>query len=163
MGLAFAPRQSLTKGRPSGQTPDVIRRSSSLGFVSAVAASAVAVAGFVSVGASSARAATVLNVDLATTIRPVTHAASGSLYGVLETQPADVTALIAPLHPFMFNNPAADVQQPIGDAIKVATRLAPVGGKVTIRLADWFPSWPYAFTNITDWFDKIGQTVSKRK
>ena len=108
-------------------------------------------------------ATTVLTVDLSTTVRPVTHAASGSLYGVLETQPADVNGLVAPLHPNVFNNPAADVQQPIGDAIDVAGRLAPIGGKVSIRLADWFPGWPYQFTSMTDWFDKLGQTVSRRK
>jgi len=120
---------------------------------------------FFAVWLSSAAAypATVLTVDLSTTVRPVTHVASGSLYGVLETQPADVNGLIAPLHPNVFNNPASDVQQPIGDAIVVAGRVAAIGGKVSIRLADWFPSWPYAFTTTTDWFSKIGQTVSRRK
>jgi MYXO-CTERM domain-containing protein len=106
---------------------------------------------------------TLLTVDLSSTVRPVGHVASGSLYGALETQPADVNGLIAPLHPNVFNNPAADVQQPIGDAIVVAGRVAPLGARVSIRLADWFPSWPYAFTNMTDWFTKIGQTVSRRK
>jgi hypothetical protein len=110
-----------------------------------------------------AHSATLLTVDLSTTVRPVTHVASGSLYGALETQPADVNGLIAPLHPNVFNNPAADVQQPIGDAIVVAGRVAPLGARVSIRLADWFPSWPYAFTNMTDWFNKLGQTVSRRK
>lgn len=112
---------------------------------------------------ATAHATTVLTVDLSTTVRPVTHAAGGSLYGVLETQPADVNGLIAPLHPNVFNNPASDVQQPIGDAIVVAARVASVGGKVSVRLADWFPGWPYKFTSMTDWFDKIGQTVSRRK
>jgi hypothetical protein len=107
-------------------------------------------------------AATKLTVDLATTTGPVTHAASGSLYGVTEKLPADVMALIAPLHPKMFNNPAADEQQPIGDAIVVAGRLAPVGALVTIRLADWFKGF-YTFTTMADWFDKLGQTVSRRK
>ena len=88
--------------------------------------------------AAPARAVTTLTVDLSAPIGPVTHAASGSLYGVLETQPADVMGLIAPLHPKMFNNPAADVQQPVGDAIVVAGRVAPIGATVTIRLADWF-------------------------
>jgi len=37
----------------------------------------------VPVFSSPAEAATVLNVDLSMTIRQVTHAASGSLYGVL--------------------------------------------------------------------------------
>jgi hypothetical protein len=117
----------------------------------------------VGLGSGAAHGTTQLAVDLSSTVRPVTHVASGSLYGVLETQPADVTALIAPLHPNVFNNPAADVQQPIGDAIVVAGRLAPIGARVSIRLADWFPSWPYAFTNMTDWLNKVGQTASRRK
>jgi len=107
-------------------------------------------------------AATKLTVDLGTTNGPVTHAASGSLYGVTEKLPADVMALIAPLHPRMFNNPAADEQQPVGDAIVVAGRLAPTGALVTIRLADWFKGF-YTFTTMADWFDKLGQTVSRKK
>jgi hypothetical protein len=62
----------------------------------------------------------------------------------------------------MFTNPAADVQQPVGDAIVVANRVAPTGAMVTIRLADWFTGF-YTFTNMTDWFDKIGQTVSRKQ
>src|SRR5439155_582547 len=95
--------------------------------------------------------------------RTITRAASVSLYRLLEKQPADIAALLAPLHPNMFNNPAADIQQPIGDAIVVAGRVAALGAKVTIRLADWFPGWPYNFTSMTDWFDKLGQTVSRRQ
>jgi hypothetical protein len=106
--------------------------------------------------------ASTLTVDLSAPIRPVTHAASGSLYGVTETKPADVTGLIGPLHPNVFTNPASDVQQPVGDAIVVAGRLAPVGGKVMIRLADWFPGF-YTFSSMTDWFDKIGKTVTRKK
>jgi hypothetical protein len=53
----------------------------------------------------AADAATTLTVDLSMPIRDVTHAASGSLYGVTETLPADVNGLIAPLHPYVFNNP----------------------------------------------------------
>ena len=112
---------------------------------------------------ASSRAATALTVDLGTKLGPVTHVASGSLYGVLETQPADVMGLIAPLHPNVFNNPASDVQQPIGDAIVVAGRVAAIGGRVSIRLADWLPGWPYTFKSMSDWLDKVGQTVSRRK
>ena len=130
------------------------RRSPARGFVFALA---------LGLTPAVAQAATLLTVDLSTTVRPVSHVASGSLYGALETQPADVNGLIAPLHPNVFNNPAADVQQPIGDAIAAAGRVAPLGARVSIRLADWFPSWPYAFTSMTDWFNKLGQTVSRRK
>jgi hypothetical protein len=113
-------------------------------------------------GAAPAQAETSLSVDLSATLGPATHVASGSLYGVTETSPADVNALIAPLHPNMFTNPAANVQQPVGDAIVVAGRLAPTGARVTVRLADWFKGF-YTFTSMADWFDKIAQTVNRRK
>lgn len=103
-----------------------------------------------------------LAVDLSTPLGPVTHAASGSLYGITETLPGDVDALIAPLRPNMFTNPAADVQQPVGDAIVVAGRLAPIGARVTIRLADWLKGF-YTFTSMSDWFDKLTETVRRRK
>jgi hypothetical protein len=112
--------------------------------------------------APSARATTTLSVDVSTSLHPVTHAASGSLYGLTEKTPADLNALVAPLMPNVFNNPAADVQQPVGDAIVVAGRVAPLGARVSIRLADWFPNWPYRFTTMNDWFDKLGQTVSRK-
>ncbi len=109
------------------------------------------------------QADTTLTVDLGTTLRPATRVASGSLYGVTENLPADIDALIAPLRPNMFTNPAENVQQPRGDAILVAERLAPIGARVTIRLADWLPGWPYQFTNMTDWLDKVGQTVARKQ
>jgi len=108
------------------------------------------------------QAATSLTVDLSAPIGPAMHVASGSLYGVTETLPADVNAWIAPLHPRMFTNPAANVQQPIGDAILVAGRVASTGALVTIRLADWLKGF-YTFTSMTDWLDKVGQTVSRKK
>ncbi len=113
--------------------------------------------------ARSASATTTLTVDLSTTIRGVTHAASGSLYGVTETLPADVTGLIAPLQPNVFNNPAAvgaGRQQPVGDAIVVAGRVAAAGGRVSIRLADWWPGF-YTFTTMADWFADIQTTVTR--
>lgn len=106
-----------------------------------------------------------LTVDLSKPIGPAKHLANGSLYGVIETKPADVQTLIEPLHPNMFTNPAASgpgLQQPVGDAIVVAGRVAPAGATVTIRLADWFPGW-YSFTNMTDWLSKVDQTVARRK
>ncbi len=109
-----------------------------------------------------ATATTTLSVDLSSTLHPATHAASGSLYGLTEKVPADLNTLVAPLSPNVFNNPAADVQQPVGDAIVVAGRVASLGARVSIRLADWFPGWPYKFTTMNDWFDKLGQTVSRK-
>lgn len=121
---------------------------------------AVAAAGTLRAGASAAE--TTLVVDLAAPLGPATHVASGSLYGVTESLPADVAGLLAPLRPRMFVNPAANVQQPVGDAISVAARVASTGATVTIRLADWLRGF-YTFTTMPDWLDKVGQTVSRRK
>src|SRR5579872_7134079 len=127
-----------------------------------VAGACLAAAGL---AASPARATTTVTVDLSTPIGPVTHAANGSLYGVIEQKPADLANLLAPLHPNMFNNPAvagSGYQQPVGDAIVVAGRVAPYGATVTIRFADWFPGC-YSFSNMTDWEDKIKTTISRKK
>lgn len=116
--------------------------------------------------ATRAEATTTLTVDLSSTIGPAKHVASGSLYGVTESLPADVTGLIAPLRPAMFTNPAvagSGKQQPVGGAIAVATRIASTGGTVTLRLADWLPGWPYTFTNMTDWLDKVTQTYTSKQ
>jgi hypothetical protein len=114
--------------------------------------------------ATAAGATTTLTVDLSTPIGPVHHAANGSLYGVIEQKPADLAMLLSPLHPNMFNNPAvagSGYQQPVGDAIVVAQRVAPHGATVTIRFADWFPGW-YSFTNMADWKNKIQTTISRK-
>jgi hypothetical protein len=128
----------------------------------AVAGAVLATAGLV---VMPARATTTVTVDLSAPIGPATHAANGSLYGVIEQKPADLANLLAPLHPFMFNNPAvagSGYQQPVGDAIVVAGRVAPYGATVTIRFADWFPGW-YSFTNMTDWKSKIQTTIGRKQ
>ena len=109
-----------------------------------------------------ASATTTLTIDLSKTFRPATRVANGSLYGVTETKPADLTNLLGPLRPNMFSNPAANVQRPFGDAIAVAQRLAPFGATVTIKFSDWFTGY-YAFTNMTDFSNKIATTINRKK
>ena len=140
--------------RSERQTPQVVHDR----YAGSLLAALIAVPLLVARPAS----ATQLEVDLSSILHPATHVGAGSLYGVTEKLPADVSALITPLHPNMFTNPAADVQQHSGDAIVVAGRVAPAGATVTIRLADWFPGW-YSFTDMNDWFDKMSQTVSRKK
>jgi len=116
--------------------------------------------------AKPAFAASTLTVDCGSTIREVTHCASGSLYGVTETKPADITQFVAPLKPNVFTNPAlagSQNQQPIGAAIPVAGRLTNTTGKVMIRLADIYPKWPYAFTNMDDWLSKVTNVINQKK
>lgn len=113
-----------------------------------------------------ASAASSLTVDCGSTLRAVTHCASGSLYGLTETKPADIANLVAPLKPAVFTNPAragSGFQQPIGAAIPSAGRITGTTGKVMIRLADIFPGWPYRFTNMTDWQNKVKSVISDKK
>jgi len=108
-------------------------------------------------------AASSVTVDLSSVTGPVTHCATGSLYGVIENKPE--MSLILPVKPNCLINPAdSGYQQPWGAAIPVAQRFAntPIGTKVQIRLADWFSGW-YSFTNMTDWFNKMTTTVNAVK
>jgi len=108
-----------------------------------------------------------LTVDCNSKIRKSTHCASGSLYGLIENKPADIETFVAPLHPFAFNNPARagnGRQQPIGDAIKVAKRIASIpGATVSIRLADFLPGWPYNYRGMDSWKNEIKSFVEDKK
>jgi len=113
----------------------------------------------------SAASATTLSVNCGSTLRTATHCASGSLYGITETLPSDIANLVAPLNPDVFNNPAragSGYQQSVGAAIPVASRLSGTTGKVSIRLADIFPSWPYAFTTMSDWLSKVSSVIDDK-
>ena len=107
-----------------------------------------------------------LSVSLSDSIRPVTHCASGSLYGITETLPSDVAGMIAPLRPHAFNQPAmagSGRQQPIGGAIKVSERIAATTGKVQLRLADVYPGWPYKWVSSADFKTQITNVINARK
>lgn len=105
-------------------------------------------------------------VDLGSTIRPVTHAASGALYGVTETLPADINGLVAPLKPRMYTQPArsgSGFQQPIGAAIPVSQRLANTTAEVTIRLADILPGWPYRWSGWSHWSTQVRSVITDKR
>ncbi|MCQ2190782.1 MAG: carbohydrate-binding protein [Paludibacteraceae bacterium] len=107
-----------------------------------------------------------LKVNLGDSIRPVTHVASGSLYGLTESLPADIATHVAPLKPNAFLNPAVSGsgrQQPIGDAFKAAERVKNTTAKVHIRLADILPGWPYKWNGWNNWESEVTKIVNKRK
>ena len=107
-----------------------------------------------------------LDVNLSTAIRPVTHCASGSLYGFTETLPTDVATMVAPLKPNVFANPAisgSGHQQPIGDALKVSARLVGTTGKVQVRLADILPGWPYQWPGQSSWLSQCTAIINAKK
>lgn len=97
-----------------------------------------------------------LKVNLSDSIRPVTHVATGSLYGLTETLPGDIGNDVAPLKPNVFLAPARSgkgYQQGIGGAFLIAPRISGTTGKVQIRLADILPGWPYKFVSMKAWKD----------
>ena len=107
-----------------------------------------------------------ITVNLSNKIRPVTHCASGSLYGVIETLPSDIANLVAPLKPHVFANPAqsgSGKQQPVGDAIKVSERLQTTTAKVQVRLPDVLPGWPYKWPGTQSFLNICQQVINAKK
>ncbi|MBR0503644.1 MAG: carbohydrate-binding protein [Paludibacteraceae bacterium] len=105
-----------------------------------------------------------LIVDLTNNIRPVTHCASGSLYGMTETLPADVNELVAPLRPHLFCQPPSGKsgnQHDFGDAFIVADRLKGTTAQVQLLMADLLPYWPYQWPGKDKWLESV-EDVLKR-
>jgi hypothetical protein len=107
---------------------------------------AAASAAAVTVTAIPAHAATTFVVNANQPFRPVTHVATGSLYGLASgSTPAD--SLVEPLHPNTFvQMPAGGHQQPTGDILNVAPEAERAGAKLVDRLSDYYPGWPYQFS-----------------
>jgi len=106
-----------------------------------------------------------LTVDLSDEIRPVTHCASGSLYGMTETLPVDIESLVAPLKPHMFCQPPKGEpgrQHPFGSAIAVSERLVNTTGAVQITLADLLPSWPYKWPGKDTWLAMVRDVINEK-
>jgi Concanavalin A-like lectin/glucanases superfamily len=115
--------------------------------------------------APAARAPMVLAVDAAAALKPVDHAASGSLYGLAdEGWPAD--KWIAPVRPKMFTQPPPGATHqpngepaPVGDTLKVVPAAERHGAAVTVRLPDIFPSFPYQWQGDDYWYAQVDRMV----
>lgn len=106
-----------------------------------------------------------LKVDLASPLRPVTHCASGSLYGITESLPGDIESLVAPLKPYMFCQPPRGKvgdQHPFGSAIVVSERLQGTTGVVQIQLPDLLPGWPYRWPGLDVWLAEVESVVKDK-
>jgi hypothetical protein len=113
--------------------------------------------------AALADAAVNLGVSLGDSIKPVTHVATGSLYGLTETLPSNIEKDVAPLKPNVFLSPArsgSGRQQGIGGAFLVAPRVESIGAKIQIRLADVLPGWPYKFQNMDHWKNEVKSVIA---
>ncbi|WP_326786529.1 RICIN domain-containing protein [Streptomyces sp. NBC_00151] len=114
-------------------------------------------------------AATTLVVNADQTLRSVTHAASGSLYGLADAStPAD--SLVTPLKPNTFVQMAPGGSQlpngepaPGGDALKVASKAARAGAGVVVRMPDWYPNFPYKWVSWSNWLSAVDTQIASVK
>jgi cellulose binding protein with CBM2 domain len=137
------------------------RRSAAVASVAALAAGLV-YAGSALDPAAAAAASNTLVVDAAQSLRPVTHVATGSLYGLANaTQPS--VALAQAIKPNTFvQMPKGGRQQPTGDISVVAPTAVSVGAKLVNRLSDYYPGWPYQFSWST-WTPFITSQINAMK
>ncbi|SHN10270.1 RICIN domain-containing protein [Actinacidiphila paucisporea] len=139
-------------GRPLG-------RAMGLGAATLTAATAALVG-------TSAQAAptpsTTLVVNANQVLRPVTHVATGSLYGLANaTTPAD--SLVQAIKPNTFvQKPQGGHQQGTGDVLTVAPKAARAGAKVVNRLSDYYAGWPYQFS-WSNWLSVVDDQIAQTK
>src|SRR5690349_818286 len=115
------------------------------------------------VAAAPAEAATnTLVVNANQALRPVTHVATGSLYGLANaTQPS--VSLAQAIKPNTFvQMPAGGRQQPTGDISVVAPTAVSVGAKLVNRLSDYYAGWPYQFSWST-WTPFVNSQIGAMK
>jgi hypothetical protein len=119
--------------------------------------------------APRASAANTLVVEAGQPFRPVTHVASGGLYG-LDTASVPSDSLVSPLHPNTFVQMAPGGHQlpngestPGGDALVVAPEAVRAGAKVVVRMPDWYPNFPYKWVSWSDWLSAVDTQVASVK
>ncbi|MGC0406406.1 hypothetical protein RKD27_009050 [Streptomyces sp. SAI-126] len=140
-------------------------------LTAALAATALAAAGLATAAPAHATptSATTLVVNANQTLRPVTHVATGSLYGLADdTTPAD--SLVSALKPNTFVQMAPGGSQlpngepkPAGDALVVAPKAARAGAKVVARMPDWYPNFPYKWVSMSDWLSAVDKQIAAVK
>ncbi|MEV0625186.1 CBM35 domain-containing protein [Nonomuraea wenchangensis] len=130
-------------------------------------ATTMAMAATMAGAAPAAAAGSTLTVDVARSFRPVTHAASGGLYGLAEnSRPADSTLL--PIKVNSLTQPAPGVgqrpngQPPGGDSLLIAPQADRVGAGQYIRMPDIYPDFPYRWVSWNDWLAKVDTMVRAR-
>ncbi|QLJ02694.1 RICIN domain-containing protein [Streptomyces sp. NEAU-sy36] len=128
-------------------------------LATALAATTAALSG---TSAQAAASSTTLVVNANQVLRPVTHVATGSLYGLANaTTPAD--NLVQAIKPNTFvQKPQGGRQQPTGDILTVAPKAARAGAKVVNRLSDYYAGWPYQFS-WSDWLGVVDDQIAKTK
>jgi hypothetical protein len=129
---------------------------------SGLALALTVVSAVVSFAVPAHAAVSTLVVNANQPFRPVTHVATGSLYGLASAAtPAD--SLVEPLHPNTFvQMPAGGHQQGSGDILKVAPEAQKAGAKLVDRLSDYYAGWPYQFS-WSSWPNAVSSQIQQVK
>lgn len=116
-----------------------------------------------------ANATPTLVVNANQTLRSVTHVASGGLYGLGSNSTPD-DSMVTPLHPKEFVQMAPGGHQlpngatvPGGDALVVAPKAARAGARVTIRMPDFYPNFPYRWVSWSNWLSVVDGQIAARQ
>ncbi|MEW2624573.1 RICIN domain-containing protein [Streptomyces sp. NPDC048106] len=111
---------------------------------------------------AAASPSTTLVVSADQVLRPVTHVATGSLYGLADAStPAD--SLVQAIKPNTFvQKPQGGHQQATGDILTVAPKAARAGAKVVNRLSDYYAGWPYQFS-WSNWLSVVDDQIAQTK
>ncbi|MFI0898937.1 RICIN domain-containing protein [Streptomyces sp. NPDC020983] len=127
-----------------------------------VAVLAASTTAFTGASAQAASASTTLVVNAGQVQRPVTHVATGSLYGLANAStPAD--SLVQAIKPNTFvQKPQGGHQQGTGDILTVAPKAARAGAKVVNRLSDYYAGWPYQFS-WSNWLSVVDDQIAQTK
>ena len=119
--------------------------------------------------ALAASSSNTLVVDANVNLRPVTHAASGALYGLSENGTPSAR-YVDPLHPSSFVQMAPGGSQlpngepaPAGDALVVAPEAKAAGAQVIVRMPDWYPNFPYKWVSWSNWLSAVDTQVAAVK
>lgn len=131
---------------------------------------AAAAAGLITVGLGGIRAnAEDISVDTTSTVRAVSHVASGGLYALSDANTPN-TSLLAPLKLKTFTQaPPFGQQIPNGEP-KAAGQFNVIqpaahslGAKVMVRLPDYYDKFAYNFDSMDQWKSHVTQMVNEAK
>ncbi|GLY04389.1 CBM35 domain-containing protein [Actinoplanes sp. NBRC 101535] len=116
----------------------------------------------------AAAAGNTLTVNVGTTVRPVTHVASGGLYAVdTGSRPP-----LGQMYPLRLNHltqpPPGGTQlgngatEPCCDGLEVAGKVTSAGAQQFYRMPDIYPNFPYRWVSWADWEAKVRTMVQAR-
>ena len=154
-GTASHRRRSRSRGRTRA----------TVAVVAALAVAALGAAPAVAPADAAPAPVSTLVVNADQVLRPVTHVASGGLYG-LATDAVPADNLVQAFKPNTFVQMAPGGKQlpngepvPAGDALVVAPEAARAGAKVVVRMPDWYPNFPYRWVSWDDWLSAVDTQV----